>query len=94
MTCSIEIRVRHGYDFDFVRRLVTWITGLGFVLAMRWESTVKLASALFGYDPLLYLPELGQTVAELSAADKNECSHRGLASREMLRQMREVWGLG
>lgn len=29
------------------------IGGLGFVLAMRWESTVKLASALFGYDPLL-----------------------------------------
>ena len=48
----------------------------------------------FGYDPLLYIPELEQTVAELSPDDKNERSHRGLASREMLRQMREVWGLG
>jgi XTP/dITP diphosphohydrolase len=48
----------------------------------------------FGYDPLLYIPELEKTVAELSPDDKNEHSHRGLASREMLRQMREVWGLG
>jgi XTP/dITP diphosphohydrolase len=43
---------------------------------------------------LLYIPELAHTVAELSPQDKNEHSHRGLASREMLRQMREVWGLG
>jgi len=48
----------------------------------------------FGYDPLLYIPELEHTVAELSPQDKNEHSHRGIASREMLRQMREVWGLG
>ena len=48
----------------------------------------------FGYDPLLFIPELQQTVAELSPDDKNERSHRGLAAREMLRQMREVWGLG
>ena len=63
----------------------------------RWAGVIAPAprgESGFGYDPLLYLPELGQTVAELSAADKNECSHRGLASREMLRQMREVWGLG
>jgi len=48
----------------------------------------------FGYDPLIYIPELEHTVAELSPQDKNEHSHRGIASREMLRQMREVWGLG
>ena len=29
------------------------IGGQGFVFAMRWESTVKLVRALFGYDPLL-----------------------------------------
>ena len=63
----------------------------------RWAGVIASAprgESGFGYDPLLYLPELGQTVAELSAADKNERSHRGLASREILRQMREVWGLG
>jgi XTP/dITP diphosphohydrolase len=37
----------------------------------------------FGYDPLLYLPELGRTVAELSAEEKNSRSHRGEAAREM-----------
>lgn len=63
----------------------------------RWAGVIASASrgeSGFGYDPLLYIPALQKTVAELSAADKNERSHRGLASREMLRQMREVWGLG
>lgn len=63
----------------------------------RWAGVIAAAprgESGFGYDPLLYIPALQKTVAELSAADKNERSHRGLASREMLRQMREVWGLG
>jgi len=33
----------------------------------------------FGYDPVFYLPEQGQTMAELSPADKNHLSHRGRA---------------
>lgn len=63
----------------------------------RWAGVIASAprgESGFGYDPLLYIPVLQKTVAELSAADKNERSHRGLASREILRQMREVWGLG
>jgi XTP/dITP diphosphohydrolase len=48
----------------------------------------------FGYDPLMFIPELQCAVAEMSAADKNARSHRGLASRDMLQQMREVWRLG
>jgi XTP/dITP diphosphohydrolase len=35
----------------------------------------------FGYDPLLFIPELGRTVAELSDAEKNRISHRGKAGR-------------
>ena len=35
----------------------------------------------FGYDPVLYLPELGRTAAELSAQEKNRLSHRGKAGR-------------
>ncbi|MGN0730005.1 RdgB/HAM1 family non-canonical purine NTP pyrophosphatase [Treponema sp.] len=35
----------------------------------------------FGYDPIFYLPELKKTAAELTAAQKNEISHRGKASR-------------
>jgi XTP/dITP diphosphohydrolase len=33
----------------------------------------------FGYDPILYIPELGCTVAELPEAEKNLISHRGKA---------------
>ncbi|MBI3126543.1 MAG: RdgB/HAM1 family non-canonical purine NTP pyrophosphatase [Candidatus Tectomicrobia bacterium] len=33
----------------------------------------------FGYDPLLYLPSLGRTVAELDLETKNRISHRGRA---------------
>jgi len=42
----------------------------------------------FGYDPILYLPSKGKTVAELSDAEKNLISHRGKAGkaiRELLR---------
>ena len=33
----------------------------------------------FGYDPIFYIPELGQTMAELSMEEKNRLSHRALA---------------
>jgi XTP/dITP diphosphohydrolase len=35
----------------------------------------------FGYDPILYLPERGCTVAELTEEEKNRISHRGKAGR-------------
>ena len=35
----------------------------------------------FGYDPILRIPELGRTVAELSDEEKNRISHRGKAGR-------------
>lgn len=37
----------------------------------------------FGYDPIVYLPELGCSVAELSADAKNRVSHRGRATSRM-----------
>lgn len=37
----------------------------------------------FGYDPLLYLLDLGCTSAELSPEEKNARSHRGEAARKM-----------
>ena len=37
----------------------------------------------FGYDPLVFLPELGKTIAELSSEEKNAISHRGRAARKM-----------
>jgi XTP/dITP diphosphohydrolase len=38
----------------------------------------------FGYDPLFYLPEIGKTFAELSAQEKAQHSHRGIAFRKFL----------
>ena len=35
----------------------------------------------FGYDPILFIPQLGRTVAELSEEEKNRISHRGKAGR-------------
>lgn len=42
----------------------------------------------FGYDPVFELPDLGKTYAELTAAEKNERSHRAVAVRELLEAMR------
>ncbi|MCH8978138.1 MAG: RdgB/HAM1 family non-canonical purine NTP pyrophosphatase [Armatimonadetes bacterium] len=37
----------------------------------------------FGYDPIFFLPELGCTMASLSAAQKHEISHRGKVLRKL-----------
>jgi XTP/dITP diphosphohydrolase len=37
----------------------------------------------FGYDPVFFVPELGTTFAEASAADKDRLSHRGKAWRKL-----------
>ena len=37
----------------------------------------------FGYDPIVYLPEIGKTVAELTSEEKNRLSHRGKAGRRV-----------
>ena len=44
----------------------------------------------FGYDPIVYLPEIGKTVAELTAQEKNELSHRGKAGRIAAQLLRTV----
>jgi XTP/dITP diphosphohydrolase len=47
----------------------------------------------FGYDPLMFIPALNATVAELGPEIKNIYSHRAQACREVLVQMQRVWGL-
>lgn len=37
----------------------------------------------FGYDPIMYIPSHGKTVAQLSSAQKNFISHRGNAIRKL-----------
>jgi|TARA_Y100000814_G_scaffold278894_1_gene241057 XTP/dITP diphosphohydrolase len=42
----------------------------------------------FGYDPVLYLPELSKTVADLSGPQKNQISHRARALQQLLSFMK------
>jgi len=45
----------------------------------------------FGFDPVMYIPEFGQTFAQLPPETKNANSHRGKAARQMLGLIRERW---
>ena len=62
----------------------------------RWPGEILTAprgDSGFGYDPLLFIPALGCTVAEMDAATKNAHSHRALAMAQMRLLLREVWQL-
>ena len=45
----------------------------------------------FGFDPVLWIPEFGQTFAQLPSAVKNANSHRGHAARQMVELIRARW---
>lgn len=47
----------------------------------------------FGYDPLMFIPALGSTVAALPAATKSAHSHRAVAAAQLLAQMHSAWHL-
>ena len=47
----------------------------------------------FGYDPVFYVPDAKKTLAEMTLAEKNSCSHRGQALRlakDLLKQQLEL----
>ena len=46
----------------------------------------------FGYDPIFYLPEYQQTMAELESTHKNRLSHRGRALRRLMPKIKEFIG--
>jgi len=45
----------------------------------------------FGFDPVMFIPEFGQTFAQLPVEVKNANSHRGRATAAMVALMRERW---
>ena len=45
----------------------------------------------FGFDPVMFLPQLGKTFAQLPTEVKNAYSHRGSASQQMLALLNERW---
>ncbi len=50
----------------------------------------QAGSGGFGYDPVVFLPGYGKTVAELSAEEKNKISHRGKAARLIAEVLRTI----
>lgn len=63
------------------------LIGLG-----RWHGqivTTPRGQNGFGYDSLFLLPERGLTAAEIEPAYKNQISHRAIALKSLLDQMRE-----
>ena len=54
-------------------------------------TRVRMGSNGFGFDPVMFLPELGQTFAQLPVEIKSANSHRGKAAAQMMRLMREQW---
>jgi XTP/dITP diphosphohydrolase len=45
----------------------------------------------FGFDPVMFIPSLGKTMAQIDPVHKNEISHRGISARAMVALIRENW---
>ena len=45
----------------------------------------------FGFDPVMWIPEFGQTFAQLPVAVKNAHSHRGRSAQAMIALIRDNW---
>ena len=62
----------------------------------RWGGEIlaqRQGEGGFGYDPLMFIPAFGRTVAELAPEVKNAHSHRALAAAQMVALMRGAWAL-
>lgn len=51
----------------------------------------RLGSNGFGFDPVMWIPEFGQTFAQLPVDVKNAHSHRGRAAQTMVALIRSHW---
>jgi len=54
-------------------------------------TLAPIGSNGFGFDPVMFIPEFGQTFAQLPVEVKNANSHRGKAARQMMELMQERW---
>ena len=45
----------------------------------------------FGFDPVMFIPEVNMTFAEMSETEKNARSHRGQAARWMVELIQQRW---
>jgi XTP/dITP diphosphohydrolase len=54
-------------------------------------TRAPLGSNGFGFDPVMFIAEFGQTFAQLPIEVKNANSHRGKAAQQMVEMIRERW---
>ena len=54
-------------------------------------TRVPIGSNGFGFDPVMFIPEFGQTFAQLPVEVKNANSHHGKAARLMTAMIQERW---
>jgi XTP/dITP diphosphohydrolase len=54
-------------------------------------ALTEIGDGGFGFDPVMFIPSLGKTMAQLDAAHKNQISHRGISARQMVALIRENW---
>ena len=62
----------------------------------RWNGEIlreREGQGGFGYDPLMFIPAFGATVASLARDVKNAHSHRAIAAAQMRTLMQQAWHL-
>ncbi len=75
--------------------VITMVTPDGKVIQARGEVHGELLRAPageggFGYDPIFYYPPYGKTLAEVSAEEKNQVSHRANALKVFYEKLKEA----
>lgn len=75
--------------------VITLVTPEGQTIQARGEVHGELlrapaGSGGFGYDPIFYYPPFGKSLAEVSAREKNQVSHRAVALRKLYEKMKEA----
>ena len=81
---STLVAVRHAHDPEPL------------VAMGRWPGRIletPQGDLGFGYDPLMFIPDLGCTVAQMDTTLKNRHSHRARAMAQMLELLKDVWRL-
>ncbi|QXZ09603.1 RdgB/HAM1 family non-canonical purine NTP pyrophosphatase [Comamonas sp. Y33R10-2] len=54
-------------------------------------TTERQGSNGFGFDPVMFIPEVGMTFAQMTLEAKHANSHRGRSSQKMLAMIEECW---
>lgn len=75
--------------------VITLVTPDGKIIQARGEVHGELLRAPageggFGYDPIFYYPPFGKTLAQVSAEEKNQVSHRAVALRALYEKLKEA----